>query len=240
MTCHIKNELTVLPSVCDNTAKISIPSIFSVFMDIAAEHAQILGVGSDEMQEKNLFWLTAKTKIKIHRRPEMMKRITVQTWPEPAERIRANRYYTLSCGDEILVEGKSEWTIIGTEDGKLHRIDEVFPSGIEYYGNKVCDKPFARMSDNFSDGEEKGTYTVRSTDIDLGQHMNNASYIRAIFGMFSCKEIEAIKITEVEIHFKAPCFEGEKLSVKIKKTDGETMISMIKEDGKTAVLARLS
>lgn len=240
MICHIKKQLTVLPSLCDNTAKLSIPSIFSVFMDIASEHAQIIEVGSDKLNQKNLFWLTVKTKIIIHKLPEMMKKTEVATWPEAPERIRTNRYYTLSNEDGILVEGKSEWAIIGTEDGKLHRIDEIFPSDIEFYEKKVCETPFERMADDFHEYGEKCKYTVKSTDIDLGQHMNNAAYIRAIFGAFSCKEIEEANISEAEIHFKQPCFENEVLSVRIRKDGNRTYIGMIKENGKAAVIARFS
>lgn len=239
MACIMEKEMTVLPSVCDDTARLSIPSIFSIFMDLASEHGEIIGVGGAELQKKGLFWLTVKTKIKIYDCPEMMAKIKAQTWPEAPERIRANRYYLLTDGQKPLAEGKSEWAIISTEDGKLHRIDEVYPSDIDHYENKVCNEPFRRMSDDFSDCETFCEYTVKSTDIDLGKHMNNAAYMRAIFGAFSCKEIEEMNISEAEIAFKSPCFEREKLAVKIKKIEEEILIAMIKEDGKTAVVARL-
>jgi len=240
MDCLLKKELTVLPSICDNTARFSVPAVFSTFMDLASEHGQIIGVGNDVLEEKGLFWLTVKTKIKINKRPSMMDKITASTGPEKPERIRCNRYYLLSNGEEHLIEGKSEWTIISPNNGKLHRIDEVYPTDIEHYEKRICEEPFSRLSDDFSNDEEICRYTVRSTDIDLGQHMNNAAYMRAIFGVFSCEELDKLNIKEAEILFKAPCFEGESLSVKIRRNEGYIDIGMLKEGGKAAAVARLT
>lgn len=240
MICQMEKQMTVLPSICDNTSRLSIPSIFSIFMDLASEHAPMLGVGGEELMRKNLFWLTVKTKIKIHERPKMLDKITARTWPEAPERIRCNRYYSLSDGNKTLAEGKSEWTIIGIDDGKLHRPNEVYPSDLEHSEDKVCTEPFVRLSEDFSECDEIGKYKVRSTDIDLGQHMNNAAYVRAIFGMFTCKEIEEMNVTEAEIAFKTPSFEGEELSVKIRRNEGYIDIGMIKESGKAAAVARLT
>ena len=67
--------------MCDNLKKLSIPNIFSLFMDIAAEDAMQIGLGPDDLGE-NLFWLTVKTKIRFYERPEAMKTVTLDTWPQ--------------------------------------------------------------------------------------------------------------------------------------------------------------
>ena len=69
--------LTITPSLCDFDGKLSIPDCFSVFQDIAADHAERLGVGADAMINRGLFWLTVKTKIRFLRRPAMPETVTV-------------------------------------------------------------------------------------------------------------------------------------------------------------------
>ena len=64
------------------------------------------------------------------------------------------------------------------------------------------------------------TYTVRPTDIDFGQHMNNVAYIRVLLDCFSAAQIASGKIASIEAHYAAPCLEGETLSV-YRKPEGE-------------------
>ena len=51
-------EFPVLPSVCDASGRLSYPGAFECFMDIATQHADVLGVGLRDLSPKNLYWLT--------------------------------------------------------------------------------------------------------------------------------------------------------------------------------------
>ena len=94
------------------------------------------------------------------------------------------------------------------------------------------------MKDYF-EGELKGRYTVRSIDTDYGRHMNNVAYIKAVEGLFSSKELDELKISELEIHYKNPCFEGETITFYIKKEEDFMKIKIVKEDGSTSALVRI-
>ena len=91
---------------------------------------------------------------------------------------------------------------------------------------------------DFADCEKIGEYTVKSTDIDVSQHMNNVAYIRAAFSAFTVKEIEEMNISEVEAVYRVQCFEGEKLDMRIRKEENAIDIGIIKEDEKTAAVVR--
>jgi len=62
MECKLEKQVSVALSMCDNTGKLAIPHIFSLFMDLAAEHGDTIGVGMDVLSQKGLFWLTVKPK----------------------------------------------------------------------------------------------------------------------------------------------------------------------------------
>ena len=237
MDAKFEKSLKVLTSMCDNTKCLSIPYTFSLFMDLAAEHGTDIGVGADDLAKKGLFWLTAKTKIIFHSRPEMMETITAATWPEAPGRLRCNRYYALSSGTSLIAEGKTEWALINIESGRLEKTIGIYPPELEHIEDKVCDLPFRKISEDFENCSEIAKYAVRSTDIDLGQHMNNAVYANILFGAFSCKEIADLAPTEVEIIFRSPCFEGETLSIRRRDAENGLEIGMIKKDGKAAAVA---
>lgn len=238
MEAHLQYDYTVLPSVCDREMKLGVADLFALFMDIATLHAEQLGVGADVMFSRKLFWLTVKTKVKIFRRPRMLETVTLSTRPLVPERVRAIREYALTRGQEVLARGKTEWAVIETDSGKLHPMGDVFPQGLELAREPAFPGAFARIKPDFSDGEELGAYRVRSTDIDLGGHMNNVAYVRALAGAFSTKEWDAMDVRELEVHFKASCYEGDTLVMQRRERGGFTEVRMSVE-GKTVILARI-
>lgn len=238
MRGYYEREMTILPSMCDATAKLGVPNAFALFMDVATEHAEALGIGMNGLMKQGLFWLTVRTRIRFLKRPAMTQSVTVRTWPETPERSRCNRDYAILRDGEIIVEGKTEWMIMNLKTNRLYPVDGVFPVDLELLEDRVLPEPFARLSDDFAGAESMGGYTVRSTDIDLGGHMNNAAYVRAIAGAFSSKDWQAMDVGEMEVAFRSPCFEGEELNIQRRDAGGCVDIRLSRGD-KTIVLARI-
>ena len=234
-----EKELVISPSISDSSGKLSFFAAFDVFMDIAAEHAQRLGIGMDAMASKDLFWLTVKTQIRFQERPRMMERVTLRTWPEAPGKIRGNRSYQLARGNDILLYGKTEWAVINMKTGQLATLDGVYPPALTFSQPSACPEPFARITDDFSTCKESVKYRVRSTDIDIGGHMNNAAYVRALLGCFSNDEIKQLRIAKMDVAFRKPCFEGEELLLQRKPTGAGADLRFVKADGSTALLVRI-
>lgn len=64
-------------------------------------------------------------------------------------------------------------------------------------------------------------HTITSNDIDLGRHMNNVAYLRALLESFSTQERHEMKVHEIELQFLRQCFEGDELCF-YRKDAGET------------------
>ena len=241
MPCKLEKNLKVLVSQCDNRANFSVPAAFSLFGDLASEHAPMIDLGSDVLAEKGLFWVAVRTKIKINRLPKMNDEIVAESWPEAPGKVRCIRYYSLSDSNGLLIEGKTEWAIINIESGRPQKLSEVYPAGMEHLEDTVCNEDFHKLSDKFEEAELLGKYVVRSTDIDIGQHMNNAKYIHALFGLFKTEELENMNVTDVEINFRAQSYEGDELSF-FKRTaeDGAMEIGALRPDGTVAVTIRIA
>lgn len=236
----LKKDYKIPVSLCDSEAKLSVPSVFSLFMDMASEHAKTLNLGMDVLLKKNLIWVAAKTKFVVHRYPQMLSDVSLATWPEAPGSIRYNRYYTVSDQDGVMIEGKSEWTIIDLTTGRPQKSADVYPQDIEHLTDVVCADPFARISTDFSDCEKLCDYLVTSRDIDASHHMNNVAYIRAVLSTMTCEELNALNIRGMEVAYRTQCFEGETLSI-YKRMGEEFMdIGVLKSDGKAAAVIRIS
>ena len=232
-------------SMCDNTGFLSIPAMLDLLMDAATTHAIQMGCGFPQLATRNLFWLTVKTKAIIASLPRMGETFTIRSWPEAPDKMRCNRSYELSQDGRVLVRAKTEWAILNTATGGLAPIAEVYPQGLTF-PDPACPEPFVRIADTFGDIAPFATYTVRSTDIDVGHHMNNVAYSRAVLGSFSCAELAAMDIHEVDAVFRNQCFEGETLSVQqrpVTNQNGEAAgidVRLANADGKTIFLVRLA
>ena len=240
MECKLKKSLVIGASMCDNTAKLSVPNIFALFMDLATEHAVDLDLGAKKLAEHGVIWVTVRTKVNIYDRPEMTENVICESWPEAPGRIRCNRYYRISSLDgQVLVDGKTEWAMLDIINNRPYKISDIYPSTIEHLEDIVCPEAFARIPENFEECGEKTLYAVRSTDIDLSQHMNNAAYVRAIFSAFSCDELKQNNIKEIDVSFRTQCYENDDLSIRLREGDGFVDIGVVREDGKIAVVARV-
>ena len=239
MNNRLEKQIIIPISQCDNKSQLNITGIFNIFMDLATEHGDEIGVGMDKLAKKGLFWVASKTKIKINSKPAMLDKVYAATWPETPNRIRCNRYYYIKDDNQLMVEGKTEWIMVDAASGRPSKIEGVYPDGFEHCPDVVCDEPFSRLGTHFEECEKLAEYTVCSTDIDVSQHMNNVAYIRAVMGAFSTKEIEQMNIKEIEVAYRAQCYEGEQLSFLIKNEENCREIGIIKQDGTTACVVRI-
>ena len=231
---------TVDPSRCDSAGLLAIDHAFAMFMDIAGRHAEVLGVGMVPMLAKGLFWLTVRTKVRFLRRPAMLEAVALSTRPIAPSGTRCVREYRMEAGGEPLILGKTEWAVMDVRMGGLVPIADVFPEGTQMAPAPDFDAPFVRVTGSLARAELLGEYTVRSTDIDLGGHMNNAAYLRAALGLFSVARLKEMDPKEAEVVFLAPCFEGETLAFRVRERDGGTDFATFRPDGKLALLGRLA
>ena len=66
VNCSYTEAIRALPSMCDETSRISIPGFLDMFQDIAGYHAKTIGIGALELEEKGLFWIVSKVRLKIN------------------------------------------------------------------------------------------------------------------------------------------------------------------------------
>ena len=219
-----EKEALILPSMCDYSGRLGTASCLDTFMDIAAQHAEILGCGQGSLIMNGRFWLTLKTRVTFFRMPEMNERVTVATWPEPPERMFCIRNYALKQGGQTLALGKTQWAVLNRATGRLDRPTGVYPEDIEFAQAERDDMPFENVTDSMFTGEPFAEYRIKSTDIDIGNHMNNVAYLRAFESLFSVAERREKQLKTVEIHFRNQCFEGEVLSFTSCDSEGKTFV----------------
>ncbi|MBR3354331.1 MAG: hypothetical protein IKG47_03055 [Oscillospiraceae bacterium] len=238
MINKLERTFPIAPSQCDSSGRLGIANTFSLFMDIATEHADILGIGLNALAPLNRFWLTVKSKAYFYRMPKLSEIITLSTWPEHPDSRRCNRDYTITSGNELLIAGKTEWAVIDTLSGRLVKVDSVYPDDLIILDDISIKEDYIKFSSDLSDAVVLGKYQVTSNDIDLGGHMNNVAYIRVLPSLFSSKDWQALNIKEIEMWYRSQCFENEELTVIQKNVDSSKEVFYLKSDDSVAFQLR--
>ena len=236
---RLDTELIINASLCDHTGKLSIPACAQLFLDAASLHAEEIGAGMKRMMASDLFWIASRIMIELSERPEMMSRATLKTWPMPPERVRCDREYIITAGEDLIARGKTEWAVLNRKTQRIVPPATVFPEGIRYTEADVFPEPFSRFSRDFEGAAVIGTHKIVSTDLDLGGHMNHVAYIRALFACFSAEELDARGFRFLEARYAAQSYEGETLSFYAKTEDGAILTEARNEDGKPVFYAKL-
>lgn len=240
MTAKYSKKAIIESSRCDMGGCLAYAHAFSMFQDIAGEHADLIGVSLPALMKRDLFWLTVRTKVRFYKRPSMLEPVSIMTWPEAPDKVRANRDYAIETPDGVtLIEGKTEWAVLSISGGRPQPMKDIYPPELTFEDRIVLPEPFIRINTEFSDAYDFGEYTVRSTDIDLGRHMNNTAYVHALMGLFSVEELSKLDIYEIEVSFRSPTFEGQ--TIKYLKRNSENIIDIagFVED-KNVFLARIT
>lgn len=232
-----RKQMIVGTSLCGADGRMNIPSTFAVFQDIASEHAEKLGLGFEPMAEKQTFWVVVRSRVHFYHRPKLAAGIAVETWPLQHGKARCDRCYRMTEGEILLAEGRNEWCVVNTQTGAACSLEDVFSADIDYCQEKLLDAPYARFKHNFSEEDKACSYAVRTSDIDMGRHMNNVAYLRMLCDSFTVEELEAMNITEMEIMYLSSCFEGDVLDIMRRKTDFGYEFGVRRPDGRYAALA---
>ena len=238
--CRYSRDLIILPSMCDGNSRLSIPAAFDLFQDTATLHADHFDIGPAGMNRRNYFWIISKTVMHLNRLPVMMDPVEARTWIQPADRAKCERDFAVFSGEEPLLTVRSIWAVMSHDTGRIVPMAGLYPEDIVFDEPGPGDLEFTRAGKNFDGAECIGEYTIRSVDIDLGGHMNNVNYIRAMLGCFDSAGLEAMDIHDIEVQYISQSYEGESLSFMCRDTgDGVLEIGAVKKDGKAAFIARL-
>lgn len=240
LKCSRVINMQTMPSMCDEDSYMTLPAILDMFQDIAGMHADTVGIGALEMEEKGLFWVLSRIKLRVISRPFIYDSLDVTTWIQPAERATCERDFSMALDGEIKAYARSIWAALRRDNGRPAPMAEFYPDA-DFCMAPPDDEPFARRSKRFDDAETIGEYRVRSIDIDRGGHMNNVNYVRAMLGCFTREEIKEMDIGELDIHFVRQCYEGDTIRfVKRPSEDSLMEVAAVNEEGTVCFMAAIN
>lgn len=216
----------------DEEGQIKISSLLYFFQEAATQHAEILGIGADELMKDNIVWVLAKMKVRILDNLEDDRNYYVITYPRaPKSRFCPRDYYLYDNDGNLKVVGSAMWGLMDWTTRKITRVnlnfgegmreDEAFPEGFEKVKIKA--------------GEKVGEYVVAASDIDANEHTNNCRY-----GDMASQASTISEVGDIVIQFSKETREKDVINLFLEDDGDNQVVCGRLEDDETIFLAHLT
>ncbi len=235
----LRQELTTKSYFVNRFGKLSTSFLFWQIQEIAWKHAEMLGVGFDNLQQEQSFWVLSRLLVKIKRRPAWGEKFTLETWPTGSDGFLAHRdiRFIDESGDHI-IKATTSWLILDLKTKRILRFENFrdFP----FHDERVFEEFAGKVISPKSDRELIFT-PVLFNEIDVNQHFNSGRYLERIIDSYSFDFHEKHELTEFEINFAKEGIPGDSLAVKKQLLDAENhLCSVVRQsDGAELIRARL-
>jgi len=160
-------------SDADATGRLRLDAVARYLQDVAVDDVAETGWGADEH-----IWLVRRTLIEQIRPFSVAETVTLTTWSSGAGTVAASRRTTLAGDSGGSIEAESIWAHLG-RDLRPQRLGERF---FAVYGESTVGRRISHKLDLAGppDGAARERWPLRSADIDVLGHVNNAAYWEAV------------------------------------------------------------
>ena len=202
---HLSFDITDLHADCFGRLKPS--SILYFVQEAAGKHWQ--HIEGETQQACSLYWVIIRHRVQISRLPRRGETIRLETWPMPTTRVAYPRSvvaYDANGGE--LFRSISLWVLMDPQSRAM-----VLPgkSGITVNGilqGGELPSPASLAPVTLAD---ESLRTVRFTDLDVNDHMNNARYLDWLMDLLPGSFHKTHVIRDMTLGYMAEATEGDGL-----------------------------
>jgi acyl-ACP thioesterase len=152
----------------DRRGRLRLDSTARYLQDVATDDA------SDADLDRRYGWLVRRTSIETTESPVLGEQVEIATWCTGIGRSWAERRTSIVGGRGSMIDSVSLWIQIDLESGRPTRVGDDFR--VPYRESAAGRTVSSRLSIPGPDGSETlSPWTVRRTDIDPFDHVNNAA-----------------------------------------------------------------
>jgi acyl-ACP thioesterase len=219
--------------------RVTLPSYCNYLQEVAGKHATRLGLGIHELQQENVTWMLGHLHLLIHRYAAWQEEIHVRTWPAGMRgRLTAQRDFLVTdSSGQLILQGVSEWLYVDLATRRPTRLPEAFAalapegtprSGVPDLEGKIPD---------FENPEWSCALTVRQSDHDFNDHVNNVHYVE--WGLECLPEdlLKTKQVKRLDISFKSAARFGDTVMCEAASQSDNLILHRLRRASDNATLA---
>jgi acyl-ACP thioesterase len=194
-----RKELSTRSFFINRFGQMSTSFMFYQMQDIAWEHADVLGLGYNQLKKERQFWVLSRLLVKIGRRPTWGEDFTLVTWSRGTDGFWAYRDYNfIDRNGNIIVQATSSWLVLGQATKKIIRLADI--EGFPTFSESVLGVDASKIKAPKSEAELSFS-PVLFNEIDINQHFNTGRYLERIIDAYNFDFHENFELAELEVNF---------------------------------------
>ena len=180
--------------------------------ETALSHTKAAGYGLNRLGLDNKGWVISRWLLKMEKYPKWEDRVQIETWASLFQRFYAEREFLIKDeAGNILGRATSLWIFIDITKKRPVSIPEHIKECYGTYPIKALDAPFSRLTPPEGPDIKKKEFTVRLSDIDTNDHVNNSKYVEWLMETIPTEIYNQFLPTCLEIQYKKEVCYGTKL-----------------------------
>ena len=222
------------------TGRMPITLVTERIIEVATEHANLLGIGYDTLITKNLGWVLSRLCIEMSHYPVINEHYTVTTWIETYNRHFSERNFVFTdCKGQVIGYARTVWVPMNFETRTVADI-----SAFEREAFPIADSPcpiekVARIAP-VSAAAETEEYTFKYCDIDFNRHVNTVRYLDLILNHWPLDRYDKMMVRRLDLLFHQECHFGETIKLLVSAENNSANDCELSRDGNRVVAARLT
>ena len=203
--------------------KWKLSSLFQALQEAAANHAQHLGFGYDQIIPQDLAWVLARLKIRFNSFPFAGERVALQTWPKGLQqKLFFMRDFTLQAegGGKVYALASSAWLVINTRTRRMQPPNALPFDLPDNDGRSALNEPLEKITTS-SAMPEQFRIQARTSMLDLLGHVTSARYLDWIADCFPVEAFQNDALAWLQINFNREVKLGEQVSVACARSAGD-------------------
>lgn len=205
---------------CNAQQELSLPLLAQKLIDVATEHANILGIGNPNMPNPDMGWVLSRLTVEMNRYPHENSNYSITTWVEDWNRHFSRRAFSIADEEgNIMGYARSIWMVLNTSDRSNAGL-----TGInfkpEWISNMECPIPMQEKHVRIEPDDNSPVYRFKYCDIDFYRHVNTVRYIDLLLNQFDMQDYDENIINRLELSFLHEASYG--MEIRIMKQTSET------------------
>lgn len=191
--------------------RLGIYALLNILQDAAWNHATHLGHGYEETLAGKTAWVLTRQKVQMKSWPTWGESVSIRTWVRPLQGPFATRDFEILHKDQIIGTSTTSWILMDVE------------SRAAVLGD-LASLPFAPRTDYRlpidakkiilnSPLEQRTSFEVRNTDLDMNEHVNNTRYVQWILDSIPREWHRSYVLEEYDVNFLAETHAGDSVDI---------------------------
>jgi len=194
--------------------QLKLNALFNYMSDAAWVHAEKLYLGYTDLLKAGYFWVLAWARVEMDDYPKFGDSVKIRTWPQMLHKRFVIRDFAFSDANtgKVLGRGRTAWLLV---DVQTKRSVDPNQTGLafEFGEHQPVMEKFPTRIPVRENIEYIFTKSIKYSDLDVNQHVNNARYVEFLQDAYSLHDFKHHQPKSLELSYLAECLFDQDISV---------------------------